>query len=77
MPRELSPAERARHLAELQAIAEGQGGACLSDTYVNAKTPLAWRCEVGHEWTAIPNNVRHSTWCPLCAMLRRSGPRRK
>lgn len=76
MPRGLTEDEKARHLAELRALAEGQGGACLSGTYENAKTPLSWRCAEGHEWNAIPNNVRHFSWCPVCAMARRNGPRR-
>lgn len=75
MPRGLTEEERARHLAELRTIAEGQGGMCLSTVYVNAKTPLRWRCEEGHEWEAIPNNVRHWSWCPDCAMARRSRPK--
>ena len=75
MPRGLTDGDKAKHLAELKAIAEGQGGMCLSVAYVNAKTPLRWRCAVGHEWEAIPNNVRHFSWCPLCAMAKRSRPR--
>lgn len=75
MPRGLTNEEKARHLSELQAIAEGQGGACLSEAYQNARTLLRWRCAEGHEWNAIPNNVRHFSWCPECAMARRSGPR--
>ena len=77
MPRGLTEDEKARHLAELRALAEGQGGACLSSEYINAKTPLLWLCEKGHEWEAIPNNVRHWSWCPHCAMARRSKGRQE
>ncbi len=76
MARGLSEEEKARYLVELQEIAEGQGGACLSKVYENARTLLRWRCAEGHEWSAIPNNVRHFSWCPVCAMARRSGSRR-
>lgn len=75
MPRGLTEDEKARHLIELLEVAEGQGGACLSEAYENAKTPLRWRCAVGHEWEAIPSNVRHYSWCPRCAKARRYGPR--
>lgn len=75
MPRGLTEDEKARHLIELREIAEGQGGVCLSEAYENAKTPLRWRCAVGHEWEAIPSNVRHYSWCPRCAKSRRYGPR--
>lgn len=75
MPRGLREEEKARHLTELQAIAEGQGGTCLSGVFENARTRLYWRCAEGHEWNAIPNNVRHFSWRPVCAMSRRSGSR--
>ncbi len=76
MPRGLTEEEKSRHLAELRAVAEGQGGVCLTGVYENAKTPLRWRCAEGHEWEAIPNNVRHYSWCPKCAKARRCGPKR-
>ena len=76
MPRGLSEVERRVMLAELRAVAEGQGGQCLSESYLNSKTPLRWKCSEGHTWDATPRNVVHSgTWCPHCAMTRRNGPR--
>ena len=51
----------------MQAIATARGGACLSAAYAGLKTPLQWRCSFGHEWSAIPNNVKnHGSWCPHC-----------
>jgi hypothetical protein len=55
-------------LADAQSAAAKLGGVCLSDTYTNSKTPLLWRCEAGHEWSAPFRNVRtNGTWCPRCA----------
>lgn len=55
-------------LNEMQVLAEQRGGRCLSSTYVNALTPLRWRCSRGHEWDAAPNNVKNAgSWCPTCA----------
>ena len=39
--------------------------------YVNSATPLLWRCEVGHEWSAVPASVQKGSWCPACARVRR------
>jgi hypothetical protein len=77
MPRGLTTEEKAEHLAALREIAEGQGGECLSKSYVNSQSKLKWRCAEGHEWDAIARNVREYSWCPLCAMAKRSGKRGK
>lgn len=54
-------------------IAKGHGGECLSVTYKNAKTKLRFRCQVGHEWEALPDNVFRGSWCHKCANKRRTG----
>ncbi len=52
----------------MRAMAKERGGACLSTTYVNLRTPLEWRCAFRHEWTATGGSIRHGhTWCPTCA----------
>jgi hypothetical protein len=52
----------------LRVLAAGKGGALLSTRYVNAVTPMEWRCEHGHTWRATPNSVKNNgTWCPTCA----------
>lgn len=49
-------------------LAARRGGQCLSDRYVNQKTALEFECELGHRWSALPNNVYHKgSWCPECA----------
>ncbi len=53
---------------EMQKIAEGRGGKCLSDEYANNYTKLKWQCKKGHTWWAMPNLIKNiGTWCPKCA----------
>ena len=57
-------------LEEMRRFALRKGGDCLSDSYVNNKTRMLWRCAYGHEWRARPDLLRRSkrpTWCPHCA----------
>nr|MDO8111120.1 hypothetical protein [Candidatus Sigynarchaeota archaeon] len=55
-------------LDQLKAMARAQGGACLSNQYVNASTKLRWRCKYGHEWDAIPRSIILGSWCRACAL---------
>ena len=57
---------RKQRLDQLRALAESKGGILLSTSYTNNKTKLKWRCEKGHEWQAIPTNVRRGHWCLVC-----------
>lgn len=54
-------------LVELQEIARVRGGKCMSANYILTKKKLLWQCQVGHKWEAVPDSVRHGTWCPQCA----------
>ena len=47
-------------------LAQSRGGKCLSEQYINSTTKLRWRCAEGHEWNAIPLNVKRGSWCPIC-----------
>lgn len=59
-------------LSDVQADAIARGGTLLSAHYVNAHTPLRWRCALGHEWTASASNIRGArSWCPHCARVSR------
>jgi hypothetical protein len=59
-------------IEEMRSIATERGGECLSERYVNLNTKLDWRCALGHEWRATPNNVKHGrSWCPECARNKR------
>jgi hypothetical protein len=51
----------------MREVAAEKGGKCLSEEYVNNKTPLLWECGEGHRWEVRPYNVvRVGTWCPSC-----------
>ena len=49
-------------------IAKECNGFCLSDKYINSKTPLKWCCSKGHEWNATLYSIKNrNSWCPTCA----------
>ncbi|RHZ43891.1 hypothetical protein Glove_822g5 [Diversispora epigaea] len=50
-------------LKDAQMIAEKRGGLCLSNEYINNRTPLQWRCAKGHEWAVGFDNIKNAgTW---------------
>jgi len=53
-------------IEKMQRIAEERGGKCVSSEYINSKTKLTWECSKGHQWEAIPNNIKKGSWCPVC-----------
>ena len=67
----VAPPMRKLTLFEMRRLAERRGGRCLSEAYVNSRTPLYWRCRIGHAWKAIPTNVTKGSWCPECAHRKR------
>ncbi|CAJ0833731.1 12561_t:CDS:1, partial [Entrophospora sp. SA101] len=55
-------------LSDARIIAEKCNGKCLSTQYINAKSPLEWKCKEGHIWLAPLNRIKdHGKWCPYCA----------
>lgn len=48
-------------------LAAAKNGSCLSAEYLNAKSPLKWKCEFGHIWTAPYARIHQGKWCPECA----------
>jgi len=44
-----------------------RGGECLSETYANSRTKLAWKCKNRHIWEDHLYRIRHGYWCPVCA----------
>ncbi len=54
-------------------IATERGGECLSETYVNKRTPMRWRCARGHEWGARFQEIKRGTWCWECWKADRAG----
>lgn len=57
-------------ITELQKLAISKGGTLLSTEYVNALTPVQWKCKEGHIWMAKYADVMHHSWCPVCAKKR-------
>lgn len=63
-------------IEDMHRIAQMRGGKCLSKEYINWETKLKWECSFGHIWKSQPYNVKHGTWCPVCANKKRAKPRR-
>ncbi len=62
-----------RYLEEMQKIAKDRNGVILSTEYINAHTPLLWKCNIcKHIWAGTLADIkgtkkRKGTWCPKCA----------
>lgn len=54
-------------IEDMHELARNRGGKCLSNKYINSKTPLEWECLQGHTWYTAPSNIKKGTWCPLCS----------
>jgi hypothetical protein len=54
-------------IANMEAIAKKNGGKCISNRYKNSNSKLTWECAKGHQWKALPSNVKRGSWCPKCA----------
>lgn len=57
----------------MRELAKSRNGQCLSSEYVNARAKLTWKCERGHEWDALPNDIKQGKWCPTCFKSKRKG----
>lgn len=53
-------------LEEAQNLAIQNGGKCLSDIYINAKTKMLWECSKLHQWNAEIARIKNGQWCPKC-----------
>merc|ERR1712113_424531 len=55
-------------LGEANQLAASRGGRCLSQTFINCKSPMLWQCAKGHVWSVAMNHIKYSgSWCPSCA----------
>jgi len=59
-------------LKDIHIDAKNNNGECLSSIYINAVTPMLWKCDKGHTWKAKPNHIRNGHWCPICARNQKS-----
>ena len=57
-----------KNLLALQTFARARGWECLAEVYVDANTPVVWRCEKRHEWHQRPSAVmgKAQSRCPTC-----------
>ncbi|OGB21856.1 MAG: hypothetical protein A3I66_10285 [Burkholderiales bacterium RIFCSPLOWO2_02_FULL_57_36] len=51
----------------IQVLVQQKGGRCLSDIYVNCKTPLLLMCAQGHTFLQKPSALQRGHWCQQCA----------
>jgi hypothetical protein len=61
-------ANNARRLSEDEPniYAKIKGGKCLT-MYTSINEKLLWECEIGHQWEATFNAIKHGgSWCPTC-----------
>lgn len=67
-------AKNLKHTIETcQEAAKIRKGICLSKTYLGARVPLNWQCELGHKWPAAPSGIiNQRSWCPECWQIRRT-----
>ena len=69
--------KRRGSIEEMHQIAHEREGECLSEFYINTNTKLKWKCAVGHEWEATPDNIKVGKWCPKCAIKKNADNKRK
>ena len=55
----------------MRRVAKQRAGKRLSPRYIDSRTPLEWRCSLGHQWRAMPTNVTKGSWCPKCVHKQR------
>lgn len=58
-------------IEDIKQLATSRGGKCLSDTFVNNFTKLEWECAEGHQWFAIPGDIKAGSWCQSCSVKKR------
>lgn len=54
-------------IQEVKDIANKRGGECLSNSYVNNREQMRFRCANGHEWETSFKSILHNAWCPECS----------
>ena len=70
---------KTKKILETKNFAILKGGVCLSDTYINSKEKLEWKCSnTNHPtwFSSYSNILSNGRWCPVCAIERRSEKRK-
>lgn len=67
-------------IEEMRIIAEKHSAICLSETYLNNHSPLRWKCDKGHEFTAsysgIMVAIKNGGFCTVCSVKKRGENKR-
>ena len=51
-----------------QRLVDDGRGIVRVGVYINTQTKTLHRCAKGHEWEAVPNNIRAGKGCPVCGV---------
>lgn len=71
-------AGRGKNIQDLQILASKHGGRCLSENYLGMNIKHLWECAEGHQWQAVPRNIKSlGRWCPVCGRAKSDKNRRK
>src|SRR6266542_2106780 len=55
------------NISVAKELALSRGGKCLSENYINNRTPLLWTCKNHHQWHSPLSQVKDSGhWCRRC-----------
>jgi len=65
-----------KELENMQTIAEGKKGKCLSKEYVKNSIKLEFQCANGHIWKTKAENIKNGKWCYKCSYEYRASLRR-
>lgn len=52
-------------IKDLKNIVEHRKGKIIT-SYTNDYTKMIFECEYGHQWSAVPSNIKHGSWCSIC-----------
>ena len=63
-------------IKDCHLLAEKRGFSCLSNKYINARTPLEWKCDLGHTWKTPYQVIKRGSGCPMCYHTQRGGSQR-
>ena len=58
--------DRRLGIEQAHAVAQKNGGRCLSTIYRNSSSPLEFECARGHRWRASLSTVKGDHWCRRC-----------
>jgi len=54
-------------IEEMKKLAGKHGFKCLSDSYINSRTKLKWKCAKGHIWMSSASSILQGHYCPHCS----------